>query len=243
MSRTFRSDVQRFLIGYPVDHDQNPSTREDDDAQAVLGFRVAKLLAKDHRNTVWLITNDKRELELGSDLRGLLGDGAAKSLARDGYVSVGDGIQLRHTTPRSKTGSPSGVVLYFRPTQETLESQYLNFNVGAEVVVPGHLSDVQPWIDTWGPRQLFAKGDPVQLDPLEITDPDVRDAVDQSLSLSGVSHASDVERARKLFAALRRRKKELDLAAIRAHALRTTGHGVPAADRLINIAKGRTKAR
>lgn len=146
--------------------------------------------------------------------------------------------EARLATPGMRGANPHGSILALWPNDEVFKHIYRRPNVHAEIVVPWSIEPVHAWSDIWGARQVVGE----EMRPLrqrELSNPDVRQAVESALALSGLTHPSDIDRARNLFAPLRRRNIEIDPRAIRAHALRTTGHGYPAADRLVTIALGR----
>lgn len=227
------------MIGYPADDERNPRDGDYDKAQLQAGLRFARVISTDIQTPVWIVTETKRDLTRVPELARAFGDGFVKSLANTGNARLTGHETIYFGSPGSNSWPPMGVVLAIYPHDQLMDRLYRLPGIRAEVVVPWLLHGVEHWIDTWGVRQVIGT-EAMDLPKREIDDPDVLQAVDDSLSLSGVSHPSDVERARKSFAALRRRNKNIDPRAIRAHALRSTGHGAAAADRLVKIAIGRS---
>jgi hypothetical protein len=229
--------VKRFLIGYPVEDERNPGDGDYDIVQLRTGLQLAQVLSKDLQTPIWIVTETKKTLMPVSELTRAYGDPFVKSLASRGNAQL-EGRTIYLGTPGSHSWPPKGVVLVIYPDDALMDRLHRLPGIIVEVVVPWRSSGVEHWIDTWGVRQILGK-EAIDLPKREIGDPDVLEATENALSMSGLSHPSDVERARKSFAALRRRNKNIDHRAIRAHALRTTGHGVSAADRLVKIAIGR----
>lgn len=232
------SEIIRMVIGYPADDEKNPQETTYDLAQIRQGFQLAQRIAKKNHSPLWIVTNTKQDLTNTSEIEKVFGYDLVQALTRKGSVQLTPFEDVHFGTPASRNWPPRGIVLVIYPDSKLLDSLYAIPGIEAEIVVPWLLQGVESWIDTWGPDQL-TESDISLLPTREINDPEVVTAANNALSLSGLAHRNDIARARKSFAALRRRGKEMDDRAIRAHALRTTRHGVRTANDLAKIAAGR----
>lgn len=207
-----------------------------------LGLEYAKKASRDFGwKTVWLVTNTKDDLSehWNPNLSGAQGMSTIKAV-RDGTAVRIDSLTLQHTTFAGLLRSQIGQsILAVHPTQELLDRIDAMLGDSAVTVVPG-VKNIDKWIETWGPVDLTT-GE--RRPHLEITDPHVLEAVTNIVTLkTGVSHAQDKQYAQRLFAKLRRNKRNVDPREIRAYVTRETGWGVIRAEQLAKIAAGRKGA-
>lgn len=254
-SSTGRRHVVRELLGYDVTDLKHPCNQDRSMADTTYDHQLMAeaigWLRQEAQSQpsegFWIVADDDKAItantvEPGLDTTG--GAGFTNRLVRDRAAVLPTGETVRYTTleREGRTWRLDGAILAIHPTSELLDELHTHY-VGYLGVIPWLPSDVENWVDTWAPRQIV-NGTARRTERRELVDPEVREAVDWTLShLSGTGHPSDQEFVATRFGRLRREGHELDARAIRAHALRTSYWYPSMVDNLIDLATGKVQPK